>query len=112
MARCVAVCPRCKLPSDEFLVAPGGMGGDFQLFQHTKSGALYRHNRTVAQYNPEEGALELKAIEAHAGGAHQLRSIPGELTCKVCATTYSGEPCSAVAETAEDVFVVTSGKAA
>jgi hypothetical protein len=88
------------------------MGGDFQLFQHTNSGALYRHNLTLARYNPEAGAQELRLIEAHAGGAHQLRNIPGELTCKVCSTKYSGEQCSAVVEIAEDVFVVVGGEAA
>ena len=112
MARCVAACPQCKLPSDEYLVAESGMGGDFQTFRQLGSGALYRHDLTMAQYNPNAGAEAMRLIEAHAGGADQLREIPGEQACKVCGKRYAIENASMVAEGELEVFVVVGGQAA
>ena len=78
MVRCVASCPQCKLPSDEYLVAESGMGGDFQTFRHVGSGALYRHDLTLAQYNPKADAEAL-------GQLRSTRAVP--INCRSTGAT-------------------------
>ena len=113
MERCVATCPRCKMPSDEYVVAAsGGMGGDFLTLKQMRSGALYRHNLTTAHYNPQIGAEELKLIQGHAGGASQLREVPGQLKCKVCGGEYRPVSISVAAENEMQVYVVVDGTVA
>lgn len=109
MARCIATCPQCKLPGDEYLIAESGMGGDFQTFRHVGSGALYRHDLTLAQYNPKAGAEAMRVIEVHAGGADQLREVPGQQACKVCGKRYAVENASMIAGSEVEVFVVVGG---
>jgi hypothetical protein len=113
MFRCLAACARCEAPSDEYTIAAtGGMGGDFRTLQQVRSGALYRQDLTAAQYDPQLGAIELKLIEEHAGGADQLREVPGTLRCKLCGTAYRPVNPSVVAQDKMDVFVVINGTAA
>jgi hypothetical protein len=85
------------------------MGGDFQTFRHVESGALYRHDLTLAQYNPKAGAEALMAIQVHAGGADRLQEVPGQQACKVCGKRYPIENASMVAESEMEVFVVVGG---
>ena len=110
MERCIATCERCKMPSDEYVVAAsGGMGGDFLTLRHVRSGALYRQNLTTAHYNPQMGAEELKLIQDHAGGASHLCEVPGQLKCKLCGGEYQPVSVSVAAENEMEVFVVVDG---
>lgn len=83
---CHANCPKCGMPSDQFIMFESGPGGDFETYVGATSGALYRLDLRKVHYQK----VSREDLLADAlGKEKQLIPIPQELRCKICGIVFN-----------------------
>ena len=96
--RRIARCEQCGIYSDEFPLAGGGAGGDFDTWASVSSGTVYRVDTTLYRYGVYTFDQCQAAVFRHAGGESEVRRLPHEVFCKNCGTTFHVKSCEILGE--------------
>jgi rubredoxin len=100
---CHANCPKCGMPTDQFMMFESGPGGDFETYVGATSGTLYRLDLGKVHYQK----LSREDLLADAFKKEtRLICIPKELSCKICGTVFSATNIPIDGEEIVDAFEV------
>jgi hypothetical protein len=107
LLRCTAKCPVCENPTDEYPLFGCGLGGDFDTWQNTESGDLYRVDLLMVMYGHTTLEACLELLAAHAGGRDKLRHLPEEVFCNSCAKRFHAKSGHIEREEKIEVYICT-----
>jgi len=87
ISQCSSSCPNCKVQTD-FLMFESGAGGDFKTYIGETTGTIYRLDMNKIHYLNFELSDLLSATDKLE---NEIRSIPEQVKCKVCNSTFKAD---------------------